>query len=111
MPRTGVRCLPQQTPVRSFRSCRETALKDERVRLYSCRHMPSKRERTIMADAPTCPECGIEIRINASMMIKMGESSEDWAAKCKDAAAVQSGLPRKCPYAAPVLAALAARQT
>ena len=64
-----------------------------------------------MADVPTCPECGIEIRITASMMIKMGDSAEDWAAKCKDAAAVQAGVPRKCPYAAPVLAELAARQT
>jgi hypothetical protein len=64
-----------------------------------------------MADAPTCPQCGIEIRINASMMIKMGEGDADWAAKCKDAVAVQAGVPRKCAYAATVLATLAARQT
>jgi hypothetical protein len=64
-----------------------------------------------MADAPTCPVCGIEIRISATMVIKMGEGQADWEAKCQDAAAVQAGVPRRCVNAAPVLAALAARQT
>jgi hypothetical protein len=70
-----------------------------------------QHEICTMADAPKCPECGIEIRLTASMMIRMGDGDADWAAKCKDATAVQAGVQRKCAYASTVLAALAARQT